>query len=130
MKRILIADDVRAVRMVLRRQLNKLSRDWIIEEACDGEETLDCYFASEPDVILLDVEIPEADGWEVLQTIREVDKDVIIIMVTASDSPGDVVRAVSLGASGFVGKPFDPEELADALGVEFVPEQAELLIQG
>lgn len=121
MKRILIADDVKAIRMVLKRMVSKLSGEWVINEACDGEETLDHYFASEPDIVLLDVEIPLIDGWNVLQTIREVDSDVTIIMVTASEAPEDVMRAVELGASGFVGKPFDPDELADALGYATAP---------
>lgn len=114
-KKILIADDVETTRLILKRMLLKLSDSWVIEEARDGEEALDSYFHFQPDYVLLDVELPELDGWEILQCIREIDKETTIIMVTASNEPDDVLRAKELGANGFVCKPFDTAEFADAL---------------
>lgn len=116
-KKILIADDASTIRMVLKRLLQRLDGEWEISEADEGGSILDTYFELSPDYILLDVELPEVNGWEILSTIRDFDKDTKIIMVTASERTEDVLKAAELGADGFVGKPFDINELADALGL-------------
>ena len=117
LKRLLIADDSKTVRMVLHKTLLKLGEDWIIHEAADGPSILDSYFDFEPAIVLLDVELPGVDGWEILRCIREIDDKTIVIMITSSRLPEHVQRAIEMGASGFVGKPFDKDELAEALGV-------------
>ena len=117
MNKVLIADDVKSTRLILKRMLDKFTGNWDYQEASNGEEALDRYFASEPDVLLLDVQLPEANGWEILETIRQIDKKTRIIMITACEEPEDVLKAVRLGADGYVAKPFDQEELADALGL-------------
>ena len=61
-KRILIGDDVKIVRMVLRRFLERLAPNSTIIESWDGSSIMDAFFAYEPEVILLDVELPEIDG--------------------------------------------------------------------
>ena len=116
-RKILIADDLKPIRMILRRILDKISSDWDIEEASCGEEALDRIYWSEPDIVLLDVQLPKKNGWEILSSVREADGKTMVVMVTASESPEDVQKAVDLGASGFVGKPFDQNEIAQALGV-------------
>lgn len=103
--------------MVLRRTLSQLSSEFSFIEAGCGKEAIDRYFLEEPDVLLLDVQLPGMEGWEILEWIRQVDQDVQIFMVTASGQPESVHKAIRLGANGFVGKPFDKEELADALGL-------------
>lgn len=108
--------------MVLHRTLLKLGEDWIIHEAADGGAILDAYFDFEPAIVLLDVELPDVDGWEILRCIREIDDKTIVIMITSSRTPEHVQKAIEMGATGFVGKPFDKEELAEALGV--LPVQA------
>lgn len=117
MKKILLADDVKVVRVSLRTILKRFPQEWDFFEGQDGSSILEAYFEHQPDIILLDVVLPEVDGWEILRTIRDVDEDVRIVMLTASDEPKDVLKAVELGADGFVGKPFDMDELADALGL-------------
>ena len=73
-RKILIADDIKSIRMILWRTLDKISSDWEIEEASDGEEALDRIYWSEPDIILLDVQLPKKDGWDILRSVREADK--------------------------------------------------------
>ena len=116
MQRILIADDSAVIRVVLRRMVTRLGLNCEILEATDGENVMDTYFECEPSVILLDVEMPQVNGWEILRCIRDIDEETRVIMVTASKTPDDVLKAIALGADGFVGKPFDHDELLDALG--------------
>lgn len=78
--------------------------------ALDGREALTQLFSQEPDVVLLDVQMPERDGWEVLREIRAV-SDVPVIMVTVRDATADKVRGLEEGADDYVTKPFDLKEI-------------------
>jgi two-component system KDP operon response regulator KdpE len=65
---------------------------------------------TQPDLILLDIMMPEVDGWETCQRIREV-SNVPIIMLTAKSQERDIVRGLEMGADDYITKPFDPSEL-------------------
>ncbi|RME46759.1 MAG: DNA-binding response regulator [Chloroflexi bacterium] len=67
-------------------------------------------FNKQPDLVLLDVMMPEVDGWETLTRLRAI-SDMPIIMLTAKDKETDVVKGLDLGADDYVTKPFDPDEL-------------------
>jgi CheY-like chemotaxis protein len=82
-------------------------------KAYGGKEALEAARAEPPDIILLDIMMPEIDGFEVLRQLRldETTKDVPVIFVTAIFGPEFEERAMSLGAQGFVGKPYCREKL-------------------
>jgi len=106
--RILVVDDER--RMVGFIRLNLEQDGFEVIEAYNGTEALDRLRDSLPDLILLDVMMPDIDGFEVLRTIREISQ-VPVIMLTAKGEEDDKVRGLELGADDYVTKPFSPREL-------------------
>jgi two-component system, OmpR family, alkaline phosphatase synthesis response regulator PhoP len=106
--RILVVDDER--RMVGFIRLNLEQDGFEVIEACNGTEALDRLRDSLPDLILLDVMMPDIDGFEVLRTIREISQ-VPVIMLTAKGDEVDKVKGLELGADDYVTKPFSPREL-------------------
>jgi len=106
--RILVVDDER--RMVGFIRLNLEQDGFEVIEAFNGTEALDRLRDSLPDLILLDVMMPDIDGFEVLRTIREISQ-VPVIMLTAKGEEDDKVKGLELGADDYVTKPFSPREL-------------------
>jgi len=106
--RILVVDDER--RMVGFIRLNLEQDGFEVIEAYSGTEALDRLRDSLPDLILLDVMMPDIDGFEVLRTIRELGQ-VPVIMLTAKGEEEDIVKGLELGADDYVTKPFSPREL-------------------
>lgn len=106
--RILVVDDER--RMVGFIRLNLEQDGFEVIEAYNGSEALERLRDSLPDLILLDVMMPDIDGFEVLRTIREISQ-VPVIMLTAKGEESDKVKGLELGADDYVTKPFSPREL-------------------
>jgi len=106
--RILVVDDER--RMVGFIRLNLEQDGFEVIEAFNGSEALDRLRDSLPDLILLDVMMPDIDGFVVLRTIREISQ-VPVIMLTAKSEENDKVKGLELGADDYVTKPFSPREL-------------------
>jgi two-component system KDP operon response regulator KdpE len=106
-RRILIVDDDDAVREVLRQALE---RQYEVVEAATGRLALRAFYEQRPDLVLLDVGLPELTGWEVLRRLREL-ADVPVIMLTGRDSDADVIRGLHEGADDYVTKPFSPPRL-------------------
>jgi two-component system KDP operon response regulator KdpE len=106
--RILVVDDER--RMVGFIRLNLEQDGFEVIEASNGTQALDRLRDSLPDLILLDVMMPDIDGFEVLRTIREISQ-VPVIMLTAKGEEDDKVKGLELGADDYVTKPFSPREL-------------------
>lgn len=86
-----------------------------IEVARDGAEALDLFDEVKPDLVLLDVMLPEVSGYEICQTVRmdPALKDVKILMMTARGSTMERRKGLALGADGFIAKPFELKELRD-----------------
>jgi DNA-binding response OmpR family regulator len=106
--RILVVDDER--RMVGFIRLNLEQDGFEVVEAYDGSTALERLRDSLPDLVLLDVMMPDIDGFEVLRTIREISQ-VPVIMLTAKSEEDDKVKGLELGADDYVTKPFSPREL-------------------
>jgi two-component system KDP operon response regulator KdpE len=106
--RILVVDDER--RMVGFIRLNLEQDGFEVIEAYNGTEALNRLRDSLPDLILLDVMMPDIDGFEVLRMIREISQ-VPVIMLTAKGEEDDKVKGLELGADDYVTKPFSPREL-------------------
>ena len=107
-RRILVVDDEE--RMVRFIRLNLEHDGFQVSEAFNGKEAIQKIRDVTPDLILLDVMMPDLDGFEVLETVREVSQ-VPVIMLTAKGEEDDRVRGLELGADDYVTKPFRPREL-------------------
>lgn len=107
-RRILVVDD--EDRMVRFIRLNLEHDGFRVIEAYRGTQALDKLRISMPDLIILDVMMPDIDGFEVLRMVREI-SSVPIIMLTAKGEEDDRVRGLELGADDYITKPFSPREL-------------------
>ncbi len=110
-EQILIVDDEKDTAELLRYNLQKANYQTLI--ARDGKEAIDAAQCYLPDAILLDIMLPELDGWEVCRVLRESSKgkSIPIIMLTALSDEEARVRGLSLGADDYVTKPFSVKEL-------------------
>lgn len=107
-KKILVVDDEE--RMLRFIRLNLEHDGFIVTEALKGHEALDKMRTEMPDLILLDVMLPDIDGFEVLKMMREI-SNIPVIMLTAKGEEDDRVKGLELGADDYVTKPFSPREL-------------------
>jgi DNA-binding response OmpR family regulator len=108
MAQVLVVDDAEKIRAVVRRLLEEAGHE--VVEASDGRECLRVLYDVKPDLVLLDVSMPDMDGWEALERIRELTW-VPILMVTAHDDVPERVRGLRGGADDYIIKPFEPAEL-------------------
>ena len=108
--RLLIVDDDAEIRSSVRMGFELQWRDVEILEAGDGTRALELIEEERPDLVLLDVGLPDMDGYGVLREIRAFSA-VPVVMLTARDEPMDKVRGLEGGADDYVGKPFDHLEL-------------------
>ena len=106
--RILIADDDDDARRLVVKYLT--AKGYFVSTAEDGSEGGRRFYTEEPDLVLLDVNMPELDGWSVLQEIRST-HGVPVIMLTVLDSANDKVKGLAAGADDYITKPFDLKEL-------------------
>ncbi len=107
-RRIMVVDDEE--RMVRFIRLNLEHDGFRVTEAFKGSQAIDRLRSSLPDLILLDVMLPDIDGFEVLKMVREV-SNVPVIMLTAKGEEEDRVKGLELGADDYITKPFSPREL-------------------
>lgn len=113
--RVLIVDDDPPTREVVRETL--MLEDFDFDEAADGDEALRLAKARRPDVVLLDIMMPNVDGYEVCRAIRS-DSDLaasLVVMLTAKDQPQDRERGLAAGANEYLTKPFSPLQLIDTI---------------
>lgn len=107
--RVLVAEDERDLNNIV---CKKLTAEGYSADACyDGKEALEYIEAAEYDVIILDVMMPEMDGFELIKTVRSCGISTPVIFLTARDSVEDRVMGLDLGASDYVIKPFSLAEL-------------------
>ncbi len=107
-RRILVVDDEE--RMVRFIRLNLEHDGFLVSEAFNGRQALEKLRDDTPDLILLDVMMPDMNGFEVLQMIREI-SNVPVIMLTAKGEEDDRIRGLELGADDYITKPFSPREM-------------------
>ncbi len=105
---ILVVDDDAVTREVLRGVLGRAGHE--VREAADGRAGLRNLYATAPDLVILDVEMPELDGWATLERIRDL-TDVPVLMLTARETELECVRGLRGGADDYVVKPFGHQEL-------------------
>ncbi|HEU0264703.1 MAG TPA: sigma-54 dependent transcriptional regulator [Geobacterales bacterium] len=108
--RILVVDDEHLIRWSLEQNLKKQGYEVI--SAGSGEEALKLVREEQPDLILLDIQLPGMNGIEVLEKVKEIDEDIIILMVTAHGGLETAVNAMRLGAYDYISKPFNLDEMS------------------
>jgi DNA-binding response OmpR family regulator len=106
--RILVVDDDDDIRGLVRTLLERAGAD--VHDAADGREGLREFHAWRPDLVVLDVSMPDLDGWTVLERIRDM-SDVPVLMLTARGDELERVRGLHAGADDYVVKPFGKQEL-------------------
>ena len=109
---ILVADDDESLRVMLSRYLT--AEGFNVVEAPDGRRALSEFRRSQPDVVVLDVAMPEVDGFEVLRQIRS-ESPAYVVMLTAKTEEVDRVVGLTMGADDYITKPFSPRELVARL---------------
>lgn len=111
-RRVLVVDDEQSIRDSLRLLLKNT---FDVQVAENGAAALEALESHKPDLVLLDVIMPELDGIETLRRIKAQNKDVPVVMLSATNTVQTAVQALKLGAVDFVSKPFDVEELTSLL---------------
>ncbi|MDY3058845.1 MAG: response regulator transcription factor [Fusobacterium sp.] len=108
MKKILIIEDEKEIRNILRVYLNTCGYE--VEEAEDGEEGINLFYAKTFDLVLLDVMLPKKDGWSICREIKQYSSVPVIIMTARTDE-NDEVFGLELGADDYITKPFSNKVL-------------------
>lgn len=125
--RILTVEDDERIRQAVKLALE--DEGWDVTEAATGESAMESFRAEAFDVVLIDIQLPGIDGFDVCRSIRRT-SDVPVIMVTARDDTHDVVAGLEAGADDYLTKPFAPKELSARIRALLrrarTPEQGEL----
>ena len=126
MIRILLADDHLMFREGLKQILGRCADFTIAAEAANGQEALDCYRRERPDLVLLDVNMPVLDGLATLRALRELDPEVVAIMLTSLATRQTIEGAAELGACQYIRKDTPKDEmlkmLRETIEAAFPPE--------
>lgn len=109
-KKIMIVDDAAFMRMMIKNALTGNGYTDLIE-AGDGEIALDMYIKENPDLVIMDITMPNMDGLQALQAIKAADGGAKVVMCSAMGQEAMVVDAIRLGALDFIVKPFKPDRI-------------------
>ncbi|MGY4689437.1 response regulator [Salibacterium sp. K-3] len=114
MASVLIVDDASFMRMMIKDILTKNEFE-IAGEAANGQEAVDLYKDTHPDLVTMDITMPEKDGIAALKEIQEEYPDAKIIMCSAMGQQSMVIDAIQAGAKDFIVKPFQADRVMDAV---------------
>lgn len=112
--KVLLVDDSRTMRNIQKTVLAQLGHT-DIEEACDGQDALSKVWAFEPDLLLVDWNMPNMDGLAFVKAFRQRNKTTPIIMVTTETERTRIMDAIKAGVNNFVVKPFTPDVLSQRI---------------
>lgn len=114
-KRILVVDDAAFMRMMIKNILSKNGYE-IVGEAENGQVAVDLYKKLKPDLVTMDITMPEMNGIEGVKEIRAFDPNANIIMCSAMGQQAMVMEAIQAGAKDFIVKPFQQDRILQAIG--------------
>lgn len=110
MAKIMLVDDAAFMRMMLKTTLTQAGYTDLIE-AEDGAKAVDLYAAEKPDLVFMDITMPNKDGLETLKEIKGMDPNATIVMCSAMGQETMVMDSIKSGAKDFIVKPFKPERI-------------------
>lgn len=113
-KNILICDDAAFMRMMIKDILTKNGYN-VAGEAENGAKAVERYAELKPDLVLMDITMPEMDGIQALKKIKESDSSALVIMCSAMGQQAMVIEAIQAGAKDFIVKPFQAERVLEAV---------------
>lgn len=114
MARVLVVDDAVFMRMMIKDMLEKNGFE-VVGEATDGIKAIEMYKQERPDIVTMDIIMPEMDGIEAVKQIRNFDPKAKIIMCSAIGQQGMVIDAIRAGARDFIVKPFQVDRVLEAM---------------
>ncbi len=114
MAKIMLVDDAAFMRMMVKNALTKSGYDNFVE-AHDGAEAVKKYDEEKPDMVIMDITMPNMDGLQALKKIRENDPNAKVVMCTAMGQEGMVVDAIKSGAKDFIVKPFNADRIVQTV---------------
>ena len=114
MAKIMLVDDAAFMRMMIKNTLSKNGYTDIVE-AQDGAEAVTKYDEEKPDMVFMDITMPNMDGLQALKKIKEGNPDARIVMCTAMGQQSMVVEAIKYGAKDFIVKPFNADRIVEAV---------------
>lgn len=114
MAKILLVDDAAFMRMMIKEALKKNGFEDTYE-AADGREAIEKYDEIHPDIVFMDITMPNMDGLEALKVIRSKDPNAVVVMCSAMGQESMVLEAIKVGAKDFIVKPFKPERILKTL---------------
>ena len=115
MPSVLIVDDAAFMRMMLKDILSKNGYE-VLGEAENGKVAVSMYEELKPDVVTMDITMPEMDGITAVKEIKKMSPDAKVVMVSAMGQQAMVIEAIQAGAADFIVKPFQPDRVLEALG--------------
>lgn len=115
MAKVLIVDDAAFMRMMLKDILVKNGYE-VAGEAENGQMAIDKYAELKPDIVTMDITMPDVDGIQALKQIKSSDPSAKVIMCSAMGQQAMVLEAIQGGARDFIVKPFQPERVLEAIG--------------
>lgn len=110
MAKIMLVDDAAFMRMMLKNALSQAGYTELIE-AEDGAKAVEMYAAENPDLVFMDITMPNKDGLEALKEIRASDPNATVVMCSAMGQEAMVMDSIKSGAKDFIVKPFKPERI-------------------
>jgi two-component system chemotaxis response regulator CheY len=113
-RRILIVDDAAFMRMMIKDILSKNGFE-VVAEAQDGAQAIEMYRDHHPDLVTMDITMPEMDGITALKEIRKIDSSAKVIMCSAMGQQAMVIDAIQAGAKDFIVKPFQADRVIEAI---------------
>ncbi|MEJ2634105.1 MAG: response regulator [Calditrichia bacterium] len=113
--KVLIVDDSLIIRQAIEKNLNGFPIE-IVGTAGDGKNALELFTQHQPDVVTLDITMPEMDGIAVLEQMMGQNPAVKVMVITALKDKATGLKAIQLGAKSYITKPFTPEKLKTAFG--------------
>lgn len=112
--RVMIVDDAIFMRLTL-KQIVESEGFEVIAEASNGAEAVTLYKTEKPDLVLMDITMPDMDGIEALKQIHEYDNGAEVIMISALGQQSKIVEAIESGAKNFIVKPFEEKKIRNVL---------------
>lgn len=114
MAKLLVVDDAAFMRMTIRQMLEPQGHE-VVGEAGNGIEAVKKFIELKPDIVLLDITMPEMNGVEALKRIKELDSTARVIICSAMGQQSMVAQAIQAGAKDFIVKPFEADRLVAAV---------------